>query len=46
MIAEAAYYRAEQRGFEPGQELADWCTAEGEVDDMLLRRGDPIACGT
>jgi len=44
MIAEAAYYRAEQRGFEPGQELADWCAAENEVDNMLLRRGQPVAC--
>ncbi len=27
-LAEAAYYLAEQRGFEPGFELDDWCTAE------------------
>ena len=46
MIAEAAYYRAERRAFEPGQELADWCAAESEVDEMLLRRGHLVACGT
>lgn len=28
MIAEEAYFRAERRGFEPGQELADWLAAE------------------
>lgn len=27
-IAEAAYYLAEKRGFEPGHELEDWLTAE------------------
>ena len=31
-IAEAAYYRAEQRGFAPGCEVEDWLAAEGEVD--------------
>jgi hypothetical protein len=29
-IAVAAYYRAEQRGFAPGDELADWFQAEAE----------------
>lgn len=28
MIATAAYYRAEQRHFEPGMELDDWLAAE------------------
>ena len=37
MIAEAAYYRAERRGFEPGCELEDWCLAEVEIDGMLTR---------
>jgi len=27
----AAYYKAQQRGFEPGHELEDWITAEKEV---------------
>jgi hypothetical protein len=29
-IAEYAYYRAENRGFEPGYELEDWYEAERE----------------
>jgi len=31
LIAEAAYFRAKQRGFEPGHELEDWVEAESEV---------------
>lgn len=31
MIAEAAYYRAEKRGFAPGFELEDWLAAEREI---------------
>ncbi len=30
-IAEAAYYRAQQRGFSPGYELEDWLAAEAEI---------------
>lgn len=30
-IAEAAYYRAERRGFAPGGEIEDWLAAEAEV---------------
>ena len=30
-IAEAAYFRAKERGFEPGHELEDWVEAESEV---------------
>lgn len=30
MIATAAYFRAERRGFAPGNELADWLQAEAE----------------
>lgn len=30
-IAEAAYYRAERRGFQGGSELDDWLEAEAEV---------------
>jgi hypothetical protein len=37
LIAEAAYYRAEQRGFAPGNELEDWLAAESEVDARLLK---------
>jgi len=31
MIREAAYYRAEKRGFSPGLEAEDWRAAEAEV---------------
>jgi hypothetical protein len=31
MIEEAAYYRAEKRGFAPGREEDDWREAEAEV---------------
>ena len=30
-IAEAAYYRAESRGFQPGGEAQDWLAAETEI---------------
>jgi hypothetical protein len=30
-IAEAAYFRAKERGFAPGRELDDWVEAESEV---------------
>ena len=35
LIAEAAYLRAEQRGFAPGNELEDWVAAEREIDASL-----------
>ncbi len=35
MIARAAYYRAEQRGFAGGSQLQDWLDAEAEIDRML-----------
>ena len=31
LIAEAAYYRAERRGFVPGGEVDDWLAAEAEI---------------
>lgn len=31
LIAEAAYYRAQSRGFEPGGEMQDWLAAESEI---------------
>jgi hypothetical protein len=33
-IAEAAYWRAERRGFAPGGELEDWLQAERELDEQ------------
>lgn len=35
MVAEAAYYHAEKRGFTPGDELADWLQAEAEIEALL-----------
>jgi hypothetical protein len=37
MIAEAAYYHAERRGFRPGYELEDWVAAECEVNLKLAQ---------
>ena len=31
LVARAAYFRAEKRGFAPGCELQDWVEAEAEV---------------
>ena len=47
MIAEAAYYRAQGRGFEPGHELEDWVAAEGEIEDLWSRALEeaPLHCG-
>ncbi len=41
MISGAAYSRAEQRGFAPGNEISDWLDAEGDVERML--ESDPAA---
>jgi Protein of unknown function (DUF2934) len=41
LISEAAYYRAKQRGFEPGHELEDWVQAEAEVIRRLNGPGGP-----
>ena len=38
MIAQAAYLRAERRGFAPGGEEEDWLAAEAEVDALLKAR--------
>lgn len=35
LISEAAYFRAEDRGFVPGQELNDWLAAEIQIDNLL-----------
>jgi uncharacterized coiled-coil DUF342 family protein len=40
MIAEAAYFRAERRGFNGGDAVRDWCEAEGEVDARLRQLED------
>ena len=35
MIEQAAYLRAERRGFTAGNEIEDWLAAEAEVDALL-----------
>jgi DUF2934 family protein len=40
-IAEAAYYRAERRGFAPGEELEDWLAAEKEVMQRVATSNCP-----
>lgn len=35
MVAKAAYFHAERRGFAPGGEVEDWLAAEAEVDALL-----------
>ncbi len=38
LIREAAYMRAEQRGFSGGSPEQDWMAAEAEIDEMLARK--------
>ena len=40
MIAQAAYYLAEHRGFQSGHELEDWLAAEREIN-INLRKATP-----
>jgi hypothetical protein len=35
LIEEAAYYRAQKRGFAPGRAIEDWIAAEAEVMTRL-----------
>ena len=35
LIAQAAYFLAERRGFSPGHELEDWLAAEQDVERAL-----------
>ena len=37
MVARAAYFRAERRGFAEGCALQDWLEAEAEIDAMFGR---------
>ena len=43
MIREAAYFRAERRGFCQGAELDDWLAAEAEIDSALTARTQSAA---
>lgn len=40
MIAEAAYFKAERRGFNGGDAVRDWCEAEVEIDARLQQLED------
>jgi hypothetical protein len=35
LVAQAAYFRAEARGFAPGRELDDWVAAEAEIRTLI-----------
>jgi hypothetical protein len=41
MIAEAAYYMAERRGFESGHELEDWLFAESQLEAAISGGDSP-----
>jgi hypothetical protein len=46
LVAEAAYFRAESRGFAPGHEVEDWLAAEAEIERRLAAdEDDPIGAG-
>jgi hypothetical protein len=45
MIREAAYLRAEQRGFVGGSPEQDWLLAEQEVDERLLQESGLVTKG-
>ena len=38
MIRDAAYFRAQTRGFVPGNEIEDWLAAEQDVEELIARR--------
>lgn len=39
MVKTLAFYKAEQRGFEPGHELEDWLAAEQELRKAFSATG-------
>jgi hypothetical protein len=40
LIAERAYRRAQQRGFQGGDPVQDWLDSEREVDELLSRSAE------
>jgi hypothetical protein len=46
MIAEAAYFRAERRGFSGGDPLTDWLEAEAEITARLAAEPAATAAGS
>jgi len=45
MIADAAYLRAERRGFDPGHEVEDWLAAEKDIEHLLPSPSAPRRAG-
>lgn len=45
MIAEAAYYYSERRGFDPGHELDDWLAAETQIEAAPTLGESPALAG-
>ncbi len=41
-ISVCAYFKAEQRGFEPGHMWEDWLAAEREVDAAAIAATEPV----
>jgi len=39
MVAEAAYFLAERRAFDPGHDVDDWLQAEQQIDRLLAGNG-------
>jgi hypothetical protein len=39
MVAEAAYYLAERRQFESGQDMDDWLEAERQIETAIAGQG-------
>jgi hypothetical protein len=46
LIAEAAYFMAEHRGFEPGHEIEDWLCAESRIDAAIAYGKLPVPDGS
>lgn len=44
MIAEAAYFRAERRGFQGGCPMKDWLEAEHEINQLYFQP-EPVPRG-
>lgn len=42
MIAEAAYFVAEHRGFDGGDPVEDWLAAESEIDTLYFSSKSPV----
>jgi hypothetical protein len=42
MVAQAAYFRAESRGFEGGSPEDDWYEAEAELREQIARAEDTL----